>query len=201
MHAARHEVVARALGRRLGEDRRLDLEEAVVAQEAPRRCISRCRSMRLRCSSARRRSRIAIAQPQLLRRELLALAARDGNRRRLGRPDDAQRRRAHLDVARAELRVSHRRRPRDDLALDEHDRLRAERRGRARELGAAVAGIERHLHDARRDRAGRRRPGRRGRARGAPSRRGEPWRRRRSARSAPQRCVRTVVASAESVIQ
>ena len=29
MHAARHEIVARALGRRLGQDRRLDLEEAL----------------------------------------------------------------------------------------------------------------------------------------------------------------------------
>ena len=36
MHAARHEIVARALGRGLREDRRLDLEEAPLAEIPPR---------------------------------------------------------------------------------------------------------------------------------------------------------------------
>ena len=57
VHAARHEIVARALGRRLGEDRRLDLEEAEVGRGAPRAAAaaggagSGCA-----CSSGRRRS-------------------------------------------------------------------------------------------------------------------------------------------------
>ena len=36
VHAAGHEVVARALRRRLGEDRRLEFEESALAQVAPR---------------------------------------------------------------------------------------------------------------------------------------------------------------------
>jgi hypothetical protein len=37
MHAARHQVVARPFGRRLGQDRRLDLEEALLVEVLPHR--------------------------------------------------------------------------------------------------------------------------------------------------------------------
>ena len=58
VHAARHEVVARAFRRRLRQDRRLDLEEPVrveVAAESPSSTL--CRRMMLLCSRGRRRSR------------------------------------------------------------------------------------------------------------------------------------------------
>ena len=57
MHAARHEVVARALRRRLGEDRRLDLEEAVRVEVAPDRRRHPVPQDDVLCSRGRRRSR------------------------------------------------------------------------------------------------------------------------------------------------
>jgi hypothetical protein len=55
---------------------------------------------------------------------------------------------AHLDVARCPLGVSHCFRPSRNLAFDQYDRFRAERRRRRTHLRGAAAGVERHLNDA-----------------------------------------------------
>ena len=58
MHAARHEIVARPFGRRLGQNRRLDLEEALLVEvPADSRTPTLCRRIMFCCSRGRRRSR------------------------------------------------------------------------------------------------------------------------------------------------
>ena len=65
-------------------------------------------------------------------------------------PTTSQRGRVHLDLARRQVGIPHRRRARDDLSLDEHDGLAPGRRGaRRRRRGGTRSRIERHLHDAR----------------------------------------------------
>ena len=54
LRAARHEIVARALGRRLRQDRRLDVDEAVLVHELAQRARDR------------------VAQPQVLQHRLAA---------------------------------------------------------------------------------------------------------------------------------
>ncbi len=143
----------------------------------------------------------AVAQPQLFRGEVLVARARHGNRRRRGRSDDRQRRRANFDVARRQLGIAHRFGARDDFALDEHDGLGAKRRRRGAHVGRDSASGRTTPARSPRDRADRRttRPPR------SRLRCTQPPRRTRwptsEARSAPHRCVRRVVARCLSVIE
>ena len=146
MHATRHEVVARALGRGLRENRRLDLEEAGVGEKATRALQQPMPQHQVALQLVAAEIEVAVLETQLLRGKRLVLAARDGNGRRLRRPDDAERRGAHLDGARAHVGVSHRLRTLGDRALDDDDCLGAERRRACADVGASRARVEGHLH-------------------------------------------------------
>ena len=52
MHAARHEEVARAFGRRLGENRRFDLPEALLVEVVPQRQRDRVAQPDVRAAAA-----------------------------------------------------------------------------------------------------------------------------------------------------
>ena len=91
----------------------------------------------------------AMAQAQFLGGQLLALAARHGNRGSHRRSDHADGSAAHLDVAGGELRVLPVLRASDDLALDEHHRFRRKALGDGHRFSARVARIERDLDDSR----------------------------------------------------
>ena len=130
---------------------------------------------------------VAVPQPQLLRGELLALAARHGNGRRVRRADDAQRR--SRAPRRPRCRAPGSASPPDAAATTPSTSTTVS----APSDGATCAdlgrrGCEDRTRPARgpRDRAGRRRRARRGRAPGAPSRRAGP-RRRRARRAARRR--------------
>ena len=171
VHAARHEIVARALGRRLGEDRRLDLEEAVLAQIAPRHLHEPVAQddvlLQLRAAQVEK----AMAQPKLLGGEILVARARDGNRRRRRRSDDCAapsrepRRRPSRARGSASLRDARRLRPR--RARRSPVRAPPPRR---RRRPRSASGRTRPARCPR-DRAGRRTRVRRGRDCDAPSRR------------------------------
>ena len=57
VHAARHQIVARAFRRRFGEHRRLDFEEPFASKYFRISIVARCRSVMLYCMRGRRRSR------------------------------------------------------------------------------------------------------------------------------------------------
>ena len=139
MDAARHEIVARALGRRLRQDRRFDLEEPVVAQVPPRDLHQPMAQddvlLQLRAAQVEE----PVAKAKLLGGEIFVARARDRNRRRRRRSDDLERRRANLDVAGGELRISHRLRARHDFALDEHDRFEPRRCRGGAHVGSAAS--------------------------------------------------------------
>jgi hypothetical protein len=67
MHAARHEVVARPFGRRLGQDRRLDLEEALLVEVPPDLERRLCAGSGCCCSLAAQ-IEVAVAQAVFPRR-------------------------------------------------------------------------------------------------------------------------------------
>ncbi len=90
VHAARHEVVARALGRRLGEDRRLDLEEVRSRSDSAARALQQPMPQHqvvLQLGTAQ--VEIAMPEPQLLGRELLPLPRATGIAGVIGGSDDA----------------------------------------------------------------------------------------------------------------
>ena len=149
MHAARHEVVARAFGRRLREDRRLDLEEAALVEEASRRLLKAVAQNQILLQLGATQVEIPMLETQLLGGELLSPSARDRNRRRLGGSDDPEiaapslRRRpspsprfaSRADARRPRLRsITTVSRPSLPRALDD--------------VGRRPARIERDLHDA-----------------------------------------------------
>jgi hypothetical protein len=80
VHAARHEVVARALGRGLRQDRRLELEEALAAQERARGLEQPVAQHEVALQLGAPQVEVAVAEAQLLGRQLVVGAARDGDR-------------------------------------------------------------------------------------------------------------------------
>src|SRR5206468_9909649 len=77
MDARRHEVVARPFGGRLREDRRFDLEKAELGQRAPR-ALEQAMTQDQICLQLRApQVEMAVLEPQLLGRELLAFRTRD----------------------------------------------------------------------------------------------------------------------------
>jgi hypothetical protein len=129
MHATRHEVVASALGSRLGENRRLHLEEPEGVEVATSRLHEAVPEDDVPLQLGTSQIEVSVSEPKLFRGQHLALPARHGNRRRHRGADDTQAGGADLDVARRELGVAHLLGPSDDVALDEHDRLGPERCG------------------------------------------------------------------------
>ena len=148
VHARGHEVVARPFGRGLGENRCLDFEEPEIRKCAARPLQQAVAQHQIRLQLGTAQIEVPVLQPQLLGRELFALAPRHGNRRRLGGANDVDRRRVDLHLTRGELRVLHLGRPRDHAAAHHDDRLRAHRLCAGDRVGRRPAGTERHLDDS-----------------------------------------------------
>src|SRR5690242_8250455 len=123
MDATRHDVVTRALRRRLRQNRRFDLEEAALVEVSTRRLLKPVPHDEIPLQLTATQIEIAMLQSQLLGGKLLALPARDGNRGSLSRSHDGEVLGANLDVARLHFRVSHFSRARRHFAVDDDDRL------------------------------------------------------------------------------
>jgi hypothetical protein len=91
---------------------------------------------------------VPVTEAELLRRELFALPSGHRNDRRVGRAEDAERRRFHLDAAGSELGVPHRLGALSDDSFDEHHRFGAKGRGHPGEVGRSRRQVDRHLYDA-----------------------------------------------------
>ena len=165
LQAARHDEVARALGRRLEEDRRLDVEEAVrLHLPADRRDQARAEpDVPLHPRPAQVEPPVAEAQ-RLVDPLLVELERQRRRAREDLEPVDLE-----LDVTGRQVGVDVLRRASDDLALRAEDELVADL---VRGLGRLrrPLGVDDELADPARRRAGRRRRGRRGRAACRPSR-------------------------------
>ena len=99
MHARGDEIVASALGRRLGENRRLDLEEIELAEGATRPLQQAVPQDQIGLELGPPQIEVAILEAQLLGGQLFTFAARHRNGRSLCRSDDAQRCGVYLDIA------------------------------------------------------------------------------------------------------
>ena len=146
MHAARHEEVARAFRRRLGENRRLDLPEALLVEVVPERQRDAVAQPDVALQPRPAQIEIAILQPRLLG-DVRVLGNRE--RRRLGLVEDAQLARAHLDLAGRHVGVDRLRRAALDPAEDRDDELRPQPLGA---LEQRVVAFDDHLRVAVRSR-------------------------------------------------
>ena len=138
LRAARHEIVARALGRRLRQDRRLDVDEAVLVHELAQRARHGVAQPQVLQHRLAAQIEIAVAQPQLLADGLVVM-----ERRRLRLREHRELRREHLDLAAREVRVDGAFGARAHAALDGEHELRAQPLGFREHLGAI--GIEHDL--------------------------------------------------------
>src|SRR5215467_57102 len=123
MHATRHEIIACAFGRRLRQDRRLDLEKSALTQNAPRHLHQAMSENDVLLELRATQIQIAMAQAKLLRGQRLSSRSRYRDRRSGGRPHDFEALRADFDVPGRKLGVAHLCWARDDLALHEDDTL------------------------------------------------------------------------------
>src|SRR2546423_955863 len=85
VHARRHEIVARAFGRGLGEDRRLDLEKLELGEGATGALQQPVPQRQIALHFGPAQIEVTVLEAQLLGGELFTLAARHRNRRG-GRP-------------------------------------------------------------------------------------------------------------------
>ena len=144
VHAARHEVVARALGRGLREDGRLDLEEALLVEVAAHGEQHPVAQQQVLLHARPPQVEVAVAQPRLVGRGGV-LGDLEGRRLRLG--EHAQLAQHDLDLAGGHLRVHRVGRAALDAPEGRDDELGPHALGRlderlvvaGRELGQAVA--------------------------------------------------------------
>jgi len=148
MHARRDEIVARAFGGRLGEDRRLDLEELQLGQRPSRALQQAMAQHQIGLELGPAQVQMAVLEPQLLGRELLPLAASDRDGRRARRPHDAQHGGMHFDLPRLEVGILHIRGARHDLPFYQEDRLHPDRLRRGNRVGRRPRRADRHLHQS-----------------------------------------------------
>src|SRR5947207_13937543 len=85
MDSARYDVVARALGRRLGQNRRLDLEVTPLVKKAASRLLKPVPQDEILLQLAATQIKIAMLQAQLLGGQLFALSRGHGDPRRVRR--------------------------------------------------------------------------------------------------------------------
>src|SRR6185436_13098288 len=104
MDAAWHEIVARALGRRLREDRCFDLNETPVAEEPTRHLHQPVAQDDVFLKLGPSQIEKTVTESEFFRREVFVARARDRDRRWCCRSDNLQRARADLDVARGKIR-------------------------------------------------------------------------------------------------
>src|SRR5512144_2425918 len=101
MHATGHEIVARALGRRLREDRGLDLEESAIAEISTGRLHQPMPQNDVLLQLGSTQVEVAMPESKLLRGQILVSCASNWNRRRARGPNDRQPRRSNFHVPRA----------------------------------------------------------------------------------------------------
>ena len=106
MRAARHQVIARAFRRRLGEHRRLDVDEARVVEVMAHRTRDPMPQQQALAHLFAAQVEVAIAQPHLFADVLIEL-----KRQRLGAVEDFELLAQHLDLARLQVGVRRARRP------------------------------------------------------------------------------------------
>ncbi len=147
MNPARNQVVARAFGSRLGENRCLELQEIELGEGAPgalQEAVSQHEVPRqLRAAQVEH----PVLESQLLGGKLLALLAGDRNRGRLRRPHDLQGFHPDFDVASGEGGVARGLRPELNCTAHQYDTLGSDLSGPAQHLGWSPLGIEGELHD------------------------------------------------------
>ena len=125
MRARRHQVVARALGRRLRQHRRLDVDEVVVVEVLAHRARDRVAAAQPLLHHVAAQVDVAVLEPELLAHFLV-----ERERRRRRRVQDHELRGEQLDLAGAQVRVHRARRARPQLALHLDAELAAEVLGR-----------------------------------------------------------------------
>jgi hypothetical protein len=143
LEPARHQEIARALGRALGEDRRLDLEEALRAK----RRAHRLRELVAQTQRALQRRAAQVVHAVLEARRLVGVGLRlDRERRRRRAVEDSQLVREHLDLAGRQLRIHRLGRAALHAPAHEDHVLRAQGPGLLVALGRRV-GLEHDLHE------------------------------------------------------
>jgi hypothetical protein len=141
VRARRHEVVARALGRRLREHGRLDVDETGVVEVVTHRAgdlVTQAQALRHLLAA---QVDVAVLEAHLLAHVLVEL-----ERQRLGPVERDELAREQLDLARREVRVRGAGRALADEPADLHHELVTELFGFV-ELGPVV-GVEYHLQEA-----------------------------------------------------
>ena len=141
LRAARYEIVARALGRRLRQDRRLDVDETVLVHELAQRARDRMAQPQIAQHRLAPQVEVAVTKPQLLADGLVVM-----ERRRLRFRQHGELRREHLDFAAREIRVDGAVRTRTHDTLDGEHELRTQPLGFREHLGPV--GIEDDLQQA-----------------------------------------------------
>jgi hypothetical protein len=144
VHPRRNEEVARALRRRAGEHRRLDLEEAAVVQNAPHAEGDLVAQDEVLEHGRPAQIEEAVLEPQLLRRVRPVL---DRERWRLGPREERETRSDDLDLARRQIGVPLALAPEDDRALDLDDVLAAGAGRGVDGLAGAARAVEHDLDD------------------------------------------------------
>ena len=145
-NAAGHEVVARAFGRALGENRRLDLHELVFVEVVPGRLDQAVAQAERLLHGGPAQVEVAEFEAQVFA-DAFRVAVVERERRRMGLVEHGDARRAHFDAAGGDAVVDHVGRARAHFAGDLHDELAAAGlRGVPRRLG--ILRIEHALRDA-----------------------------------------------------
>ena len=137
----RHQEVARALGRRAGQCRRLDLDEVVVGQHLARGGIDLGAQPNCRAGPVAAQIQVAVLQPRFLTGGLIEL-----ERQRRTLPQHGQRCRVDLDLTGGDLRVRVALGPDLDDAVDGDAELRPQPVRLRQHVGLA----EHHLRHPRR---------------------------------------------------
>ena len=141
LRAARHQIVARALGCRLRQDRRLDVDEAVLVHELAQRARDGVPQPQVLQHRLAAQIEITVFEAQLLADGLVVM-----ERRRLRFREHRELLREHLDLAAREVRVDCPLGARTHASLDREDELGAQPLGLLEHLGAI--GIEDDLQQA-----------------------------------------------------
>ena len=143
---ARHQVVARALGRGLGENRRLDLEKTQAVEIAPRRLHQPMPQDQGALQLGPAEVEHPMPQSKLLRRQIFLLLPRHRNRRGLRRTDDFESGDVDLDLPRDQAGIAGGLGPKLHGARGEDHRLRAQGGGALHDLGRSPLGVAGELH-------------------------------------------------------
>jgi hypothetical protein len=148
MDAARHEIVARAFGCPPREHRRLDLEKAHLRHRAADVLSGAMAEVDRVLQLVAPQIEIAITQPQIFRRQLIAGRGCNQNRRRLRGIQNRHLGDVHFDFAGRHIGIAGVRGPQTDVALHLDDVLGAEACGLRDDGSRRPLRIERELHAA-----------------------------------------------------